>query len=168
NPAFAEYDTVIRMDSNYVLAYFDRAISRYDLIRLIHSLDDYQEEITIGKKQSDLRSQLQTDDPQNTYENVIRDLTTVIRLDPDFSFAFYNRGFIYAQMGEYRLALEDFSSAISLRPEFPEAFYNRGLIRILQGEAGKGCEDLSRAGELGILDAYKVMKRYCFKDTAPD
>jgi tetratricopeptide (TPR) repeat protein len=66
-------------------------------------------------------------------------------------------------MGNYREALEDFSNAISLKPKFPEAYYNRGLIYILLSDRKSGCEDLSKAGELGILDAYRVMKRYCYK-----
>jgi len=59
--------------------------------------------------------------------------------------------------------VEDFSEAIRSRENFSEAIYNRGLIYILLNENQKGCEDLSRAGELGILDAYKVMKRFCFR-----
>jgi hypothetical protein len=36
-------------------------------------------------------------------------------------------------------------------------------MSILLSENHDGCLDLSRAGELGIKDAYKVMKRYCYK-----
>jgi hypothetical protein len=33
----------------------------------------------------------------------------------------------------------------------------------MMGDSQTGCEDLSRAGELGISEAYKVIKRYCYK-----
>jgi tetratricopeptide (TPR) repeat protein len=66
-------------------------------------------------------------------------------------------------IGNYKESINDFSKAIEDNGNFAEAFYNRGLIHILLNETVSGCEDLSRAGELGILDAYKVMKRYCNK-----
>jgi tetratricopeptide (TPR) repeat protein len=71
---------------------------------------------------------------------------------------------VNCKIGNYNKAIEDFSAAIRYRDDFAEAIYNRGLIFILLNENKKGCEDLSRAGELGILDAYKVMKRYCFRE----
>jgi tetratricopeptide (TPR) repeat protein len=94
---------------------------------------------------------------------VKQDLTRAIEIDPDFYFAYYNRGVVNCKIGNYKQAIEDFSGAIQCRDNFAEAIYNRGLIYILLNENQEGCEDLSRAGELGILDAYKVMKRYCFK-----
>jgi tetratricopeptide (TPR) repeat protein len=66
-------------------------------------------------------------------------------------------------MGNYREAINDFSRAIALQNDFAEAWYNRGLLSILLNENNLGCGDLSRAGELGITDAYRVMKRYCYK-----
>lgn len=65
--------------------------------------------------------------------------------------------------GEYGKAIEDFTSALQCNANFAEALYNRGLIYILINETVKAREDLSRAGELGITDAYKVIKRYCYK-----
>jgi tetratricopeptide (TPR) repeat protein len=94
---------------------------------------------------------------------VIEDYNEVVKLDPEFPFVYYNRGFINCKMGNYQKAIDDFTSAIQYKPNFGEAIYNRGLIFILLGQTQQGCEDLSRAGELGILDAYKVMKRYCYK-----
>jgi tetratricopeptide (TPR) repeat protein len=94
---------------------------------------------------------------------VVNDLNKVIALDSGFSFAYYNKGYIDCKMGNYRAAIESFSQAIRNKPNFPEAYYNRGLVYILLNEKQQGCEDLSRAGELGILDSYKVMKRYCYK-----
>lgn len=57
-------------------------------------------------------------------------------------------------------AFEDYSKAIELNPAFAEAYYNRGVIQIFMKDTRKGCLDLSKAGELGILEAYEVLKRY--------
>ena len=53
--------------------------------------------------------------------------------------------------------------AVSCDPSFAEAYYNKGLLLILMHENETACVNLSKAGELGILDAYPVIKRYCDK-----
>ncbi len=42
-----------------------------------------------------------------------------------------------------------------------DAYFNRGLVLIYLKDKEKGCIDLSRAGELGIAEAYGVIKKYC-------
>jgi hypothetical protein len=42
-----------------------------------------------------------------------------------------------------------------------DAYFNRGLVLIYLKDREKGCIDLSRAGELGVQDAYGVIKKYC-------
>jgi len=163
NLAFVDYDSLLRIDSSFVLAWYSRAVTRHRLIRLLRSLNDYQDQITIGRSNSGLKDQVVADDPEHTYARVAEDLTRAITLDPEFYFAYYNRGFVYCAMGEYDKALADFTAAIGFRENFAEALYNRGLIYILKNETVRGCEDLSRAGELGITDAYRVIKRYCYK-----
>ena len=57
-------------------------------------------------------------------------------------------------------AIEDYTRAIELNPSFGEAYYNRGLIQIYLKDTRKGCLDMSKAGELGVADAYKVLRIY--------
>jgi hypothetical protein len=42
-----------------------------------------------------------------------------------------------------------------------EAYYNRALTLLYVKENNLACKDLSKAGELGIKEAYNVIKRYC-------
>ena len=55
---------------------------------------------------------------------------------------------------------EDYTKAIELNPSFAEAYYNRGLVQIFLKDTRKGCLDMSKAGELGLQDAYRVLKLY--------
>ena len=57
-------------------------------------------------------------------------------------------------------AADDYTKAIELNPSFAEACYNRGLLQIYMKDTRKGCLDISKAGELGIKEAYKVLKLY--------
>jgi tetratricopeptide (TPR) repeat protein len=163
NDAFQDFGTSLEMDSLYSLPYFCRAVARYDLIQIINSMDNSDQMITIGKTQARGHEQYITTELEHTYDAVVCDLETAIRIDPDFFFAYYNRGIVYCKMGNYHRGLEDFTTAIRLRKNFPEALFNRGLVLLMLGEGNAACEDLSRAGELGISEAYKVMKRYCYK-----
>ena len=163
NNAFSDYDSALSIDSSFILVYFSRAGSRYDLIQFIQSLDKDEDAVSIGIDAPKVNTQITSKDLENTYEMVNQDLTRAIEIDPHFYFAYYNRGVVNCKIGNYKKAIDDFSEAIHYRNNFAEAIYNRGLIYILLNENQKGCEDLSRAGELGILDAYKVMKRYCFR-----
>jgi lipoprotein NlpI len=45
--------------------------------------------------------------------------------------------------------------------EFAEAYFNRGLLYIYTGQKALANADLSKAGELGIVEAYNIIKRYC-------
>lgn len=93
------------------------------------------------------------------FEMVMRDYDKVIELDPKFVYAYYNRANVNCMQKNYDLALADYDKAIYLYPDFAEALFNRGLVYIYQGETQKGIADLSKAGELGIVSAYNILKR---------
>ena len=150
-------------DSSNISAWFSRANARYELIQQINSQEDEQQEMIMGKQSPKPQNTGLSANLEHTYEAVIKDLNRVLTLDPDFSFAWYNRGFVNSRMGNYHAALDDFTKAITLRNDFAEAYYDRGLMSILLSENHDGCMDLSKAGEMGVKDAYRVMKRYCYK-----
>ena len=70
----------------------------------------------------------------------IRLNTEAIRLKPDFSQAFNNRGQARQRKGDLDGALEDYNQAIQLKPENGFAFYNRGVWRKDKGpSSGRTC-----------------------------
>jgi len=82
-------------------------------------------------------------------------------LNPRFFFGYYNRAYINLRLKKFESAVADLNKAIELEPEFAEAYYNRGLTKIFLDDLEGGALDLSRAGELGLVDAYNIIKRYC-------
>ena len=73
--------------------------------------------------------------------------------------AYYNKGVLLAESGNYVEAIEALSRAISLKPDFGEAYYDRGYVYLALGDKTSALPDLSRAGELGIVAAYPLLKR---------
>ena len=94
------------------------------------------------------------------YQDVIRDLSRVVDMEPSFAFGWYNRGTYYAMTNDLHAALMDLNRAIELDETLAEAWYNRGLVLVFLNRMDEAFRDLSRAGELGIYSAYNIIKRF--------
>ena len=93
-------------------------------------------------------------------ELVLRDLEHVINLQPNFSFAYYNKANSLGAQRNYEEAIRYYTLAIAQDGDFAEAYFNRGLTYVYIGENEKGLADLSKAGELGIYQAYNLITRF--------
>ena len=93
-------------------------------------------------------------------EMILSDYDKVIEVNPDFSFAYYDKANILCSQKDFITAITNFSKSIEIDPEFSEAYFNRGLAYLYLGEDAKGMADLSKAGELGIYKAYNLLQRF--------
>ena len=94
------------------------------------------------------------------YDIMLRDYDMIMRIQPDFVFALYNKANILCAQHEYKDAIDHYTRAINLDGDFAEAYFNRGLTYVYIGENEKGLADLSKAGELGIYQAYNLITRF--------
>ena len=94
------------------------------------------------------------------FEIMLRDYDQVIRRQPDFVFALYNKANILCAQRDFKSAIDYYTRAIAQDIDFAEAYFNRGLTYIYIGENEKGLADLSEAGELGIYQAYNLITRF--------
>ena len=90
---------------------------------------------------------------------IISDLNHVLELSPRNVYALFNKGNAYIIIQNYTEAITCYTEAIEVKPDFGEAYYNRGLMYLRMGNKERGVADLSKAGELGILPSYNVLKR---------
>ncbi|MDH6312189.1 tetratricopeptide (TPR) repeat protein [Parabacteroides sp. PFB2-10] len=171
--AMLDYDRVIELDPSFSMAYYNRAVVRYKQMEYEMStsansqLDLSPTSMTLnsGRNQQAQTMQDQTAlkslENQRSYahENIVRDYDKVIQLNPDFVYAWFNRGNLRCAQRDYRAAILDYNEAILRNPTFAEAYFNRGLARLSLGDTTQGITDLSKAGELGIINAYNIIKR---------
>jgi len=168
--AIQDYDRVVSIDPEFVMAYFNRAIVRYKQLEYnmshVNELNDFagtNMNFNIGGTQQRVQQAAPTPtrDNKQTYEHemIVRDYDTVIRLNPEFIYAYFNRGNLRCAQHDFRAAVVDYNEAIQRDPEFAEAYFNRGLAHLSLGNAERGVADLSKAGELGIINAYNIIKR---------
>ena len=98
---------------------------------------------------------------QYDYSDAVADLKEASRLTPDIPYIYFNLGNLYCLSADHMNSIDNYTKAISLYPYMGDAYFNRGLVLIYLKDKEKGCIDLSRAGELGVQDAYGVIKKYC-------
>ena len=160
--AIQDCDSALWLDPGFVLPYFARGNARYGYYQ--HWLEELQEDRLPGTgvepgsgKDSILRKE-----EKQLVDAILSDYHMATLLDPAFPYSWFNRGVLLAGLGKYQEAAEDFRRTVSLKPNFSEGYYNLGLLCLLMKDKSGGCKYLSMAGELGVADAYKVMKRHCF------
>lgn len=169
--AIEDFDKVIAKDPQFTLAYFARALAR---TKQLESNPDIQEARTrLAETSNRMKLPLVKDKligdgktvvPEVSkktleYDVILKDYERVINLDPQFIYAYYNRAEVLSIQKDYRGAISDYTEAINIEPQFAEAYFNRGLAKLAVGETASGLDDLRKAGELGVVESYSIIKR---------
>ena len=94
------------------------------------------------------------------YQQSLTTITNILSKNKRNPYLWYNLGNIHLQMQEFDKAVDDYTKAIQYEPNLAEAYYNRALTLLYLNKKSQAIKDLSKAGELGIQDAYVVMKRF--------
>lgn len=173
--AIKDFTRVIELNPSFTMAYFNRAVVRDKQLQYNQSQQTGQDtydltkmgmNLNIGKTQPQANASVDPTsamlkDNKRAYEHeqIMRDYDLAIKLNPGFVYAYFNRANLRCAQRDFRAALVDYSEAIERDPEFAEAYYNRGLARLSLGDVNRGIADLSKAGELGIYNAYNIIKR---------
>lgn len=89
----------------------------------------------------------------------IADYDEALRLNPRLVYSWFNKGNIYFSLNDLTSALRCFSEAIEIDPAMGEAYFNRGVTYLKLGNKRQAFIDLSKAGELGVLPSYNLLKR---------
>lgn len=89
----------------------------------------------------------------------VADYDAALKADATLTYAWFNKGVLLYNEGDYTSALQCFTEALALAPDFGDAYYNRGLAYLQAGNRRAAFADLSKAGELGVLPSYNLLKR---------
>lgn len=135
--------------------YLSRAVARAEMIDFISSLND------LYQMGDDPASRLKSSGVRTwNHDEAMADINKAVRLLPTLAAAYYNRAGLNVVSGRMPEAYDDYTRAIELQPDFAAAYFNRALVQIHLKDTRKGLLDLSKAGELGLSDAYTVLKQY--------
>lgn len=139
----------------------NRGVLRAEMIEFISSIESNVQVLSMddtGATRARVKDQVTH---HYDYTDAIDDMKAAADIVPDLPYLYYNLGNLYCLSSEHINSIENYTKAIELYPYMGDAYFNRGLVLIYLKDREKGCIDLSRAGELGVQDAYGVIKKYC-------
>jgi tetratricopeptide (TPR) repeat protein len=140
NDAINDLSDYVAIDSTSMLGYWQRGVCQALMMSYTSGVGNMDNQIILHK--------------------AIEDFKKALELDADNSIILYNLGSLYASVNDYAQAIPYYNRAIQQNASFAEAYYNRGLTRIFDNDKEGGLSDLSKAGELGLYNAYAVMKHF--------
>lgn len=153
NSAIDNLNKAIQLKSNFSIAYFMRANLRYKLI-------DFQNNAQPTSNDKNKINNLSSSDKYKLdFEIIMHDYDKTIELNPDFSFAYFDKANVYNMLKDYNSALKYYNKAIEIDPDFAEAYFNRGLTYLYMNDKTAGSLNISKAGELGMYKSYNILKR---------
>ena len=151
----------IDLNGKNALIYFARASCKMKMNELLEQVNINSDVIQIPLKSGPNPKDNSTSQMLADYTEVIADYTKCLQINAQFPYAYFNLAYVKCKTRDYEGALADLNKAIEIEKDFAEAYFNRGLTKIYLDDVNGGAMDLSKAGELGIQDAYNIIKRYC-------
>ena len=140
-----------------VYAGINLAALQYAKAELVVNDRNYDNSIYITQKRA---SEIITTQEKPDYQQALNTMSAVLAKNGRNPYVWYNMGNIHLQMQEFNKAVDDYTKAIQYDPNLAEAYYNRALTLLYLDKKSKAIKDLSKAGELGIQEAYVVLKRF--------
>lgn len=161
NAALLCYDEAIELDPDNQYYYINRGALQAEMIDFISSIESNVQVLTLDNTKT-ARTRVQDQVTRSyDYTPALHDMTRAAELAPQSPYVHYNLGNLYCLSGDLPESIAQYTKSIEIAPKIGETYYNRGLVLIYLKDKEKGCIDLSIAGELGIEDAYGVIKKFC-------
>ena len=157
--AIADLDRAIALTPDFALAYFQRGVAQYDMLQASGPqaaassapASDGRRQIPVGSNsRPDMKIELR---------KIISDFDRAADLSPRMAFAHYNKANALVELGDLTSALAAYRKALEIKPDFGEAYYNLAYVYFQLGNRAEGAANLSKAGELGVVPSYNLLKR---------
>ncbi len=145
-------NAVIDTDPRFTTAYMARGFAKY-----AQALSEPHINNDIAPSSSDHMLDMRVQ--AAALQEAINDYDKALQLNPRLVYAWFNKGNIFYGVGDFTSAMQCYSEALKIDPEFGEAYFNRGLSYLRGGNRNQAFTDLSKAGELGVLPSYNILKR---------
>lgn len=153
--ALTHLDSAVESDATSTVALMARGYARYSHAMALlknHRSSDSDNDAAAGNA-------LDSKKAVHELSMAIADFDAALSLNPRLVYAMFNKGNIYYSLQDYSSAISCYSEAIAAKPDFGQAYFNRGLAYLNTGQKSLAFSDLSKAGELGVLPSYNLLKR---------
>lgn len=156
------FDKALEIDPKHIVSLAFRGVCKNGDKDYIGAIADFNKAIELGKPDtfvyaSRANSKLALGD----YRGAILDCNTSIGMNINYSLAYNTRAKAKFELKDFKGALMDFNKVIQLDPKDFGAYYNRGLAKYALADKEGACLDFSKAGELGMAEAYELIREHC-------
>jgi tetratricopeptide (TPR) repeat protein/predicted translin family RNA/ssDNA-binding protein len=145
------------------IAYFNRAITRYDLRDTEGAIADFAEVLRLNPADAvtlNNRSLIWAEKKQ--HQRAIEDLNHALSLDAHLFAAHCNRGWLLMNQGKTEAAIADFDQAIQADPNSAIPYFYRGTARQRAGDSLGAIADFTQA----IHKNDQIALPYCYRGAA--
>lgn len=145
--AIEDFNEVLRLDSNFILAYNKRGDARSALKDYKGAIEDLNQYIQANPKSANSYvSRGFAYYNLYNYKQAIIDYNKAIEINPRYALAYNNRGAVYADQGNYEQAISDYTKAIEFKNDpLKWPYNNRGDARRNLGDNKGAIEDYNQA-----------------------
>ena len=153
--AIVEYDTAIRLDPNYTLAYFNRGVVLSIQGERENAIADFQKVLELSDDDDLIRmtknriEEARKSDIEESSDMTSTDEVKQPEIDPsDVAKDHFNRACDYEARGDDTRAITAYSQAIGVEPRYVMAYYNRGSLLVFQNKKADAIADFEKVIEL--------------------
>lgn len=170
--AIQEFSKTLEKSPTFYQAYHNRAYAKQNDHDFIGAVADYNKELELKKinftSASDWNDIIYNDRGVakynlQDYRGAISDFESAIKIQDKLIYRLLKINSLY-QIQDFQNAIFESTLIIDApyqKLEKREAYFWRGLALIQIGKKESGCLDLSKSGEMGFLQAYESIKKYC-------
>ncbi|XP_071786267.1 uncharacterized protein [Asterias amurensis] len=147
--AMRDYQSAIKQDSTYALAYFNAANLYFHNRQFRQAVDFYTKTLEHNPKdESAVLNRGITKVLMRDARGALEDFQLAVKMSPLSAHVYFNRGNLYASLRRYELAEKDYSEALKLQPDDPLVHKRRAEVRGKIGRRADAVKDYKRAIEL--------------------
>jgi tetratricopeptide (TPR) repeat protein len=135
--AIQELSMAIRLNSEYAVAYYLRAIIYEQIQDFKKALEDYDKAISIhpGAFLAYHNRAILKAENFSDYPGALKDYDQAVLINPAYAPTYYSRGVLkQIKLDDIEGAFNDYTQAISINPRFPEAYQNRAILKYTNRE----------------------------------
>ena len=168
NEAIVGFNNAIKIDSNYYMAYQNRAYVYSVLKNDSFAIKDYKQAIKLNPDIADMYYSLaniyqKQNSSEQAYNNYTLAINTAVKNNDKSNLYIYyfNRGNNLLESEKYKESIADYDLTEKANPNYNDLYLNRGISKYKVKDIEGSCIDWFIAKKNNLPNAKKYFKEYC-------
>jgi len=160
--AMSDLNVFIELAPNSANGYFSRGLLKLDLNDYYGAINDYKKVIELVPTYSMAYNNMGwARFNLKKFNEALIDVNKAIELDNTNSVAYDSRAEIKLSLNDYNGCIADADIALRLDSRLSNPYFLKGRAYYRLGKKDDACINWSKAGELGKIEAYEYISKYC-------